>query len=141
MKLLKSIKEKFSFQSLYFYFFISIILWLFAFRCFLLGKLDLFEDARPYYEHFKFYFDNLSRGIYPLWDPIRQWGVPNEFFLRRIGSFNPFFIKWVLNKTFDRDRYCLVHFIAGYQSHSFFCMPTLSHRYSFPSFAARRRSF
>lgn len=46
----------------------------------------------PYYNHIKFYVENIARGIYPLWDPSCSWGGgPNEFFLRRIGEFNPFF--------------------------------------------------
>lgn len=34
-----------------------------------------------------------------MWDPTRNWGMPVELFLRRIGSFNPlFFMILVLNK-------------------------------------------
>ncbi len=74
----------------------SFLLWLFAFRAFLSGDLSLVGDAIPYYEHFKYFIDQLSQGIYPLWDPTRNGGVPNEFFLRRIGSFNPFYLLIVI---------------------------------------------
>jgi len=57
------------------------------------------NDAVSYFEHIKFYLDSIQRGIYPLWDPSRVWGVPNHFFLRRIGEFNPlYFLILISNK-------------------------------------------
>ncbi|MBP9854607.1 MAG: hypothetical protein KBD53_07060 [Candidatus Omnitrophica bacterium] len=56
------------------------------------GRLAFTADAVPYYQHIKFFVDNLMNGTYPFWDPTTNSGVPNEFFLRRIGSFNPFFM-------------------------------------------------
>jgi len=54
------------------------------------------SDALAYYEHFKFFVDQLSRGVYPLWDPTREPGVPVDFFLRRIGSYNPMILLLIL---------------------------------------------
>ena len=79
-------------QNLPFLFFLSFCLWLFAFHSFILNKLDLTSDALAYYEHFKVFTDAISRGVYPMWDPFWDLGIPLEFFLRRIGSFNPFIL-------------------------------------------------
>lgn len=68
-----------------------VISWVFAFRGFLSGALKFRHDALPYYEHGKFFIDYILRGIFPLWDPTWNCGVPNEFFLRRMGDFNPFY--------------------------------------------------
>src|SRR3989338_5597594 len=65
-------------------------LWAYALRGFLFGDLALASDANAYYEHFKYYFDQIGRGVFPLWEPNRVDGVSIEFFLRRIDEFNPF---------------------------------------------------
>ncbi|MCK5580644.1 MAG: hypothetical protein KAJ18_05155 [Candidatus Omnitrophica bacterium] len=79
-------------RSLLLAFFLSFVAWVFCFRAFISGNAGLFEDAVPYYDHIKFFIDNIVRGTYPLWDSYWNAGVPNEFFLRRMGSFNPLFI-------------------------------------------------
>lgn len=70
----------------------SFLIWLICFKGFVSGRLSLQSDAVGYYQHIKFFIDNMVRGIYPFWDPGINGGVPNEFFLRRMGSFNPFFM-------------------------------------------------
>src|SRR3989338_5230860 len=70
--------------------FLSFLVWGFAFRHFIFDtNLPLISDAISYFDHSKFYVDNLSRGVYPLWNPTWSCGSPNEFFLRRFGSFTP----------------------------------------------------
>lgn len=71
---------------------ISFFIWVYCFRGFITGELAFDADAVAYYQHIKFFIDNMVMGIYPLWDPSINSGVPNEFFLRRMGSFNPFFM-------------------------------------------------
>jgi len=79
----------------------------------------LVADAVPYFEHFRFFLDNISRGVYPLWDPTRNWGFPMELFLRRIGSYNPFFLlilfshKMGLPYTQAYLAFLTVYFLAG----------------------------
>lgn len=68
---------------------LAFLIWCFAFRRFLSGELWLVSDATAYYEHSKAYLDHLIHGIYPMWDPTMNSGIPLEYFLRRIGSFNP----------------------------------------------------
>ncbi len=93
----------------------SSILWLFLFRHFLLGQYALLDDAVVYYEHVKFYIDQISRGVYPLWDPSREWGVPNEFFLLRFGPFNPLiFVIPLLNKIGLSYGQSYFFFLGGY---------------------------
>jgi hypothetical protein len=70
----------------------AFAMWVFHFRGFLSGQLPFTSDAISYYDHIKFFIDSLDRGSFPMWDPHWQHGVPNEFFLRRFGSFNPFFL-------------------------------------------------
>jgi len=50
------------------------------------------SDAISYHEHTKFFIENLKHGVFPLWDPFWSNGAPNDFFLRRIGALNPFYI-------------------------------------------------
>jgi len=69
---------------------LSVIVWVAAFFPFVIGEMPLQSDAFSYYEHTKFFVENLTRGVYPLWDAHWNNGVSNEFFLRRIGPFNPF---------------------------------------------------
>ncbi|VAW19381.1 hypothetical protein MNBD_BACTEROID05-82, partial [hydrothermal vent metagenome] len=73
-------------------FILSFALWIYCFGGFVSGQLVLSNDASPYYEHTKFFIDSLVRGVYPTWDPTWYGGVPNEFFLRRIGSYNPVYL-------------------------------------------------
>jgi len=74
------------------FFGITIFWWVFTFRGFLSGRLALQGDATSYYDHIKFFVESMMQGSYPLWDPHWNHGVPNEFFLRRMGSYNPFYI-------------------------------------------------
>ena len=69
----------------------SFLLWVFLFRDFLSAKLALVHDAVSYYEQIKFFLDNVSLGVFPLWNPTWESGAPNDFFLRRIGAYNPFY--------------------------------------------------
>ncbi len=71
---------------------VSFLVWLLCFKDFFGGKLAFTSDAVSYYDHIKFFIESLGQGVYPLWDPHWNNGVPNEFFLRRFGSFNPFFL-------------------------------------------------
>lgn len=71
---------------------LAMIVWIFAFRDFLFGDLILLEDAIPYYHHIKYFLTYLGEGIYPLWSPDWSCGAANEFFLRRMGSYNPFLL-------------------------------------------------
>jgi len=91
MNFLEKIKEIFCSRRMAFLLLASFLVWGFLMRGFILNKSLLIGDAAAYYEHFKFYLDNISRGVYPMWESSREFGVPSEFFLRRIGSFNPLF--------------------------------------------------
>ena len=66
--------------------------WIFAFLGFLTSRFELTSDAVSYYDHTKFFIENIGRGVYPLWDPFWYYGVSNDLFLRRIGAFNPFYL-------------------------------------------------
>lgn len=82
------------------FFIISFCIWCYSFRGFLSDHLALSGDAVAYYEHVKFFLDRLTAGEFPLWDPSREYGVPNEFYLRRIGEFNPFWLLIIVFKAF-----------------------------------------
>src|SRR5579863_7963362 len=77
----------------------AFVIWIFAFRGYLTSKFELTSDAVSYYEHTKFFIENLSSGIYPLWDPFWLNGSPNDFFLRRIGALNPFYLLILVFKS------------------------------------------
>jgi len=96
-------------------FFISFGVWFYCFRGFLSGELTLTSDAVSYYNHIKFFIDSLGKGIYPLWDPNWNGGVPNEFFLRRLGSFNPFyFLLLIMVKCGISYQFAYLYFFSFY---------------------------
>lgn len=96
-------------------FLLSAVIWACIFRDFLSGHLILTGDAVPYFEHIKLFIDSVSRGVYPLWDPTRDGGVPNDFFLRRFGQFNPLFLTiWIFHKTGLSYIHAYLIFLAGY---------------------------
>lgn len=79
---------------------LPFLFWIFCFRDFIFCSLGFSNDAVSYYQHIGFFTDNISKGIYPLWDPFWCDGAPYHFFLRRIGDVNPLFmfivmLKWV----------------------------------------------
>lgn len=79
---------------------LTAILWCYLFRSFLNGNVPLQGDAYAYLGHIRFYLENIMRGVYPLWNPWEGHGTTDEFFLRRIGEYNPFFWAIVfLNKS------------------------------------------
>lgn len=90
-------------------FFIPVLAWLFCIRRFLFGDLAFGPDAASYHDHIKFYLDQLSRGVFPLWDPLWNYGVPNDFFLRRICPYNPFLLLILLLQKLGFS------FMAGYR--------------------------
>lgn len=67
----------------------AAVIWVFLFRKFVFAQTTLIYDAAVYAEHVKYYIDNITRGIYPFWDPSCDFGWTNTFYLRRIGEFNP----------------------------------------------------
>ncbi|MBF0504942.1 MAG: hypothetical protein HQL14_07565 [Candidatus Omnitrophica bacterium] len=76
------------------------VLWVFCFHDFFSGRIRFEVDAISYANHIGFYTDQLSKGIFPLWDPSWFSGAPYHFFLRRIGDVNPLlslivFLKWL----------------------------------------------
>jgi len=77
---------------------LPFVLWVFCFRDFFSGRLWLEEDAISYADHIRIYIEYLSKGIFPLWDPIWNGGAPNHFFLQRIGDVNPLFLVIMLLK-------------------------------------------
>jgi len=84
----------------FFFLAIPFVLWVYCFLNFFTGHLSFQADAISYADHIGFYTDNLSKGVFPLWDPTWYNGAPNDFFLRRIGDVNPLLflivsLKWI----------------------------------------------
>ena len=97
------------------YLLICFSLWIFIFREFIFGDLRIDSDAISYYEHIRFYIQNITRGIFPLWDPFWMSGSPNEFFLRRICPYNPFFVILAgLDRTGINYYTAYMLYLAGY---------------------------
>jgi hypothetical protein len=71
--------------------FISFATWVLLCRSRIFGIYHYGLDAMAYYDHFRTFILNIRHGTYPLWDPARDSGTINEFALRRIGEFNPFY--------------------------------------------------
>src|ERR1700733_7891392 len=70
------------------------IIWMMAWWGYISGKYSLAGDAFYCYWDDRFFLDNISHGVYPLWNPGYAGGVPWNFFLRRMGEENPFL--WII---------------------------------------------
>src|SRR3989338_1507651 len=70
----------------------SFLVWVYCLKGFFVGQIPLMQDAPSYFDAVKLYLDNISKGIYPLWNPEMGTGVPSTLLLRRIGEFNPFYL-------------------------------------------------
>ncbi|MBF0384931.1 MAG: hypothetical protein HQL27_03575 [Candidatus Omnitrophica bacterium] len=70
----------------------SLALWVFCFKEFWLTQSPLQDDGVTYYYITKYYLENISRLVYPLWSPFRDWGKPDSLNLRFLGEFNPYLI-------------------------------------------------
>ncbi len=92
-------KEKYSQRLVALWVVFAFALWCYAFRGYLSSRFELISDQLSYYDHTRFLIENLRHGIYPLWDPFWINGAPNDFFLRRIGAFNPFYLIILLFKA------------------------------------------
>jgi len=121
---MKSFVDKFVADSSRFEFLLLIVpflLWVFCFLNFFTGHLYLEADAISYADQIRFYTDNLSKGIFPLWDHAWLSGTPYHFFLRRIGDVNPLLFLIVMLKWFgvpSGNAYLiflgLYYFLAGW---------------------------
>jgi len=76
-------------RAIWILFLITFLIWIYCFKGFALNEFYLESDAIAYFDHFRYFVDNISRGIYPMWEPTRSTGVPVDFFMRRIGAYNP----------------------------------------------------
>ncbi len=104
--------------SLFWFFFgITLVCWVYSFWAFLSRDVQIVSDAVSFYEHLKFYIDNISSGVYPYWDPSWSCGSPNEFFLRRIGPFNPFLLLILIPYRLGLDYWTV---FAGFITFYFF---------------------
>jgi len=78
-------------QSLFLPFVCAFFLWCIAFHEFLLGQRLLMNDAVSYFQETFALTDTFLRGIFPVWTN-GYFGMPNDFFLLRLGAFNPFYL-------------------------------------------------
>jgi len=67
-------------------------LWFYSFSGFysLKSGLKILADASRAFTYTNYFFNNLLRGVYPMWNPYNVWGRPDDFSVRIIGEFNPF---------------------------------------------------
>jgi hypothetical protein len=68
---------------------LTFLLWLDCYRGFYPGTLLISADSPWYFERIKYYLENITRGVYPFWDPFYFWGRPGDLAMRFIGEFNP----------------------------------------------------
>ena len=79
---------------------VAFALWTYLFKEFFLGRALMFDDGRAYSLLNTYYWENMLRGVFPLWYPFKNWGVSNELNLRFIGEFNPFLVIPMYNLPF-----------------------------------------
>lgn len=68
---------------------LAAAVWTVLFHPYYTGRTGLFPDGYSYFHWTKFYFDSVSSGSYPLWNPFVNWGFPVGFKMRFLGEFNP----------------------------------------------------
>ncbi len=91
---------------------VCLILWIVSLRGFLFSYNALTSDAISYYDHTKYFVESLKQGVFPLWDYFWQNGSPNDFFLRRIGCYNPLYLLMALVNVIGvpfRETYLFSH--------------------------------
>ncbi len=69
-------------------FILPLSLWIFILRDFIVGDIPFNMDTNTIYGVAKFYFNNLSNGVVPLWDPFVSLGHP-FYALSICNLFNP----------------------------------------------------
>ncbi len=70
-------------------FFIPLLIWCYLFAPFFGPEPTMTGETLSLYAKLKFYFENISRGVYPLWNPYSFWGIPTAADLGHFGAFNP----------------------------------------------------
>lgn len=113
VKVLKSkILQCFSPDRPFLWILVCILLWIVSLRGFLFTHNSLYSDAGSYYDHTKYFVESIKQGVFPLWDHFWQNGAPNDFFLRRIGCYNPLYLLMALVNSLGvpfRETYLLAH--------------------------------
>ncbi len=74
-------------------------LWLFLFYPIVLGRITIVGDTSSFYATVKFFADNLSQGVFALWNPFLFWGFPTLVEFQYFGPFNPI---WLLIIIFQK---------------------------------------
>ena len=67
-------------------FFPPLALWCFLYRGFFWGDLIVSGDTFAVYALIKYFFANLSAGVFPHWDPYLHWGMGH---ICQFGELNP----------------------------------------------------
>ena len=55
---------------------IPFLFWIWIFIDFVSGRIAYNVDTSVNYAIFKYFFNNLFNGVFPLWDPFAYFGVP-----------------------------------------------------------------
>jgi hypothetical protein len=113
---------------------LPFLLWTACFWSCIFGPLPEDIGTASYGEKTVFLMTNLFRGGYPLWDPTYFDGFPFEFFLRRIGDGNPFYIFVGLAKLCGASGihayrfFTMIYFFMGAVGFWLICRYFLRHR-------------
>ena len=97
--------------------FFPFLFWLYLFRSFLTGQALAMGEAFGLYSHYKFYFNNLWLGVFPLWEPYFFWGTVGGSYLQVACIFNPVFFLMPLLHALGMNFYFA--FVATYAVYYF----------------------
>ena len=67
-------------------------LWLFLFYPAVLGQTPVVGDTAGFYTLANFFINNLSHGVFALWNPFLFFGFPLLLEFLSFGTFNPFWL-------------------------------------------------
>jgi hypothetical protein len=100
-------------------FILAVLLWAFSLRDFLFKPLTLIVDAAVCFVSNNYYLSNLSRGVFPSWNPFNFWGRTDDFNVLINSQLNPLlylvFLLTHLSVNFSTAYfiYIMVYFFLG----------------------------
>lgn len=96
-------------------FFFPFFIWMFLFSGIFSKEIILNNDGPAVYSLLRYFFSNISQGVFPLWNPFRFWGGSFLVELNAFGAFNPFWILiLLLNSIGVQDYFSTVYILIGY---------------------------
>ncbi len=83
-------------RHIFLFMIVLFCIWCAVFYTFITFWAPLQRDAFSYFYHIQYFVTGLSKGTFPFWSHLWEYGLPNDFFLRRFNDLNPLYLVLVL---------------------------------------------